>query len=89
MPAVTVTGASGLIGRRLVGELQRAGWEVTILSREPLRAQNALGEVETYRWDPVEEPAPAAGAGRPRRGRAPRRRAGLPALDARCQAGDP
>jgi hypothetical protein len=60
MPAVTVTGASGLIGRRLVAELQRDGWEVTILSREPVRAQNALGEVETYRWEPVEEPAPAA-----------------------------
>jgi len=59
MPSVTVTGASGLIGRRLVRELQHSGWEVTILSREPLRAQNSLGEVETYRWDPVEEPAPA------------------------------
>jgi uncharacterized protein len=59
MPAVTVTGASGMIGRRLVAELQRTGWEVTILSREPVRAQHALGEVETYRWEPVEEPAPA------------------------------
>ena len=59
MPAVTVTGASGMIGRRLVGELQRAGWEVTILTREPVRAQHALGEVETYRWEPTEEAAPA------------------------------
>jgi uncharacterized protein (TIGR01777 family) len=59
MPAVTVSGASGMIGRRLVAELQREGWEVTILSREPVRAQHALGDVETYKWDPVEEPAPA------------------------------
>ena len=58
MPSITVSGASGMIGRRLVDELQRQGWEVTILSREPVRAQHALGEVETYRWDPVEEPAP-------------------------------
>ena len=48
-----------MIGRRLVDALLRAGVEVTILSREPVRAQNALGEVETYRWDPLEEPAPA------------------------------
>jgi uncharacterized protein len=59
MPAITVSGASGMIGRRLVTELQREGWEVTILSREPVRAQHALGEVETYRWDPIEEAAPA------------------------------
>jgi uncharacterized protein len=59
MPAVTVSGASGMIGRRLVTELLESGWDVTILSREPVRAQHALGEVETYRWDPVEEPAPA------------------------------
>jgi uncharacterized protein len=59
VPSITVSGASGMIGRRLVQELQRQGWAVTILSREPIRAQHALGEVETYRWDPVEEPAPA------------------------------
>jgi uncharacterized protein len=59
MPAVTVTGASGMIGRRLVGELQRQGWHVTILSREPERARRALGDVEAHSWDPVEEPAPA------------------------------
>jgi hypothetical protein len=59
MPAVTVTGASGMIGRRLVAELQREGWEVTILSREPERARHALGDVQAYRWDPVEGPAPA------------------------------
>jgi uncharacterized protein len=59
MPAVTVTGASGMIGRRLVAQLQREGWEVTILSREPERARRALGGVEAHRWDPVEEPAPS------------------------------
>ena len=32
---------------------------MTILSREPERARHALGDVQAYRWDPVEEPAPA------------------------------
>lgn len=47
---VVVTGATGLIGRRLVAALRERGDEVTALSRDP-----AHGE----RWDPLREPAPA------------------------------
>ncbi|HXB15291.1 MAG TPA: TIGR01777 family oxidoreductase [Solirubrobacteraceae bacterium] len=59
MPSVTVSGASGMIGRRLVAELLGDGWDVTILSREPERARRALGDVRAHAWDPVREPAPA------------------------------
>jgi uncharacterized protein len=55
---VTVTGASGLIGRALVTELRdEHGAEVTVLSRDPSRAREALG-VEAVGWDPIGEPAP-------------------------------
>ena len=40
---VTVTGATGLIGRRLVAALLERGDEVTVLSRDPKRARAALG----------------------------------------------
>ena len=40
---VTVTGASGLIGSALVAELREQGAEITVLSRDPSRAQ-------TPRW---------------------------------------
>jgi uncharacterized protein len=40
---VTVTGATGLIGRRVVATLQERGDTVTVLSRDPERAQAALG----------------------------------------------
>jgi uncharacterized protein (TIGR01777 family) len=56
----TVTGASGLIGPRLVAELQAGGTEVTVLSRDAERARRALGEVQAFSWDPSSEPAPAA-----------------------------
>jgi uncharacterized protein (TIGR01777 family) len=56
---VTVTGASGLIGSALVAELRGRGDEVTVLSRNPSRAREALG-VEVVGWDPLDEPAPAA-----------------------------
>jgi uncharacterized protein len=59
VPSVTVTGASGMIGRRLVAELLRADWDVSILSREPERAHHALGEVRAFAWNPIAEPAPA------------------------------
>ncbi len=54
---VTVTGASGLIGRALVAELREQGTEVTVLSRDPSRAPDATG-VKAVRWDPISEPAP-------------------------------
>ncbi len=56
---VTLTGASGLIGSALVAELRERGDEVTVLSRDPARAQAALG-VEAIGWSPLSEPAPAA-----------------------------
>ena len=49
---VAVTGASGLIGSRLVAALRERGDEVTVLSRS--------GGDETVRWDPAERPAPSA-----------------------------
>jgi uncharacterized protein (TIGR01777 family) len=56
---VTLTGATGLIGRKLVGALRGRGDEVTVLSRSPEQARAALG-VEAVAWDPMAGPAPAA-----------------------------
>src|SRR5437868_15072044 len=62
---VTVTGATGLIGSRLVARLLERGDEVTVLSRDPDRARAALGEVTALAWEPSAGPAPAEGlAGR-------------------------
>jgi len=67
---VTITGATGLIGRALIAALQDRGAQVTVLSRDPapasarLRAAG-LAPVETVRWDLMNEPAPTqAVAGR-------------------------
>lgn len=57
---VTVTGASGLIGTRLVAALRERGDQVTVLSRDPDRARRLLGDVEAHAWDLHREPAPAA-----------------------------
>ena len=57
---VTVTGATGRIGTKLVEQLKRRGDEVTVLSRDPERAARALGGVEAVAWRPDAEPAPAA-----------------------------
>ncbi|MEA2248340.1 MAG: uncharacterized protein QOH46_2869 [Solirubrobacteraceae bacterium] len=56
---VTLTGASGLIGSKLVRALTARGDDVTVLSRDPGRAGQALG-VRTEGWQPLDEPAPAA-----------------------------
>lgn len=56
---VTVTGATGLIGGRLVERLKARGDEVTVLSRNPDGAPARL-DVEAVRWDPGSGPAPAA-----------------------------
>jgi len=55
---VTLTGATGLIGRRLVDALRARGDEVTVLSRSPERAAERLG-VAAAGWDPVAGPAPS------------------------------
>jgi len=55
---IAITGATGLIGTRLVETLKARGDEVTVLSRSPERAAAALG-VEAIAWDLIAEPAPA------------------------------
>ena len=55
---VTITGATGLIGRRLVSALKERGDEVTVLSRSPGKARSALG-VDAVAWDPMAGSAPA------------------------------
>ena len=55
---LTVTGAGGLIGTRLVAALRERGDEVTVLSRSPERTAAALG-VPAVAWDPAAGPAPA------------------------------
>jgi uncharacterized protein (TIGR01777 family) len=55
---VTLTGATGRIGTKLVHALRERGDEVTVLSRHPDRARDALG-VEAVAWDPEAGPAPA------------------------------
>jgi uncharacterized protein (TIGR01777 family) len=47
---IVVTGASGLIGTRLLQRLRERGDDVTVLSRDPQRG---------VRWDPTAQPAPA------------------------------
>ena len=64
MMRITVTGATGLIGTKLVAALRERGDEVTVLSRRIADARRTLG-VEALRWHPETEPAPADGlAGR-------------------------
>jgi uncharacterized protein (TIGR01777 family) len=57
---VTVTGASGLIGPSLLTVLRQRDAQVTVLTRDPTRAQAVLGDVEAVRWDPLGEAAPTA-----------------------------
>jgi uncharacterized protein (TIGR01777 family) len=56
---VTVTGATGLIGSKLIAELMGRGDKVTILSRDPDKARSTLGAGwDVVRWDPSAGPAP-------------------------------
>ncbi len=56
---VTVTGATGGIGSRLVAALLERGDEVTVLSRSAERARQRLGDdVQAISWDPESGPAP-------------------------------
>lgn len=59
---VTLTGATGLIGTKLVRALRDHGDTVTVLSRSPEKAQARLG-VEAVAWDPLTGPAPVAALG--------------------------
>lgn len=54
---ITVTGATGLIGKRLVRALLERGDEVTVLSRRPEDARRML-DVEAVGWRTETEPAP-------------------------------
>src|SRR3954468_22763 len=56
---VTLTGATGLIGIKLVRALRDRGDGITVLSRSPDRAQATLG-VPAAAWDPLAGPAPTA-----------------------------
>jgi uncharacterized protein len=61
---VTITGATGLIGRGLVDALRKQGAEVTVLSRDPSRARERFAAdggppVQAFAWDLLREPAPA------------------------------
>lgn len=55
---VTLTGATGLVGSALIAKLRDREAEITVLSRDPKRAESKLG-VQAHRWSPTEEPAPA------------------------------
>ena len=57
MRRITVTGATGLIGTKLVAALQERGDEVTVLSRRPKAAKRVLG-VDAVGWQPETDPAP-------------------------------
>lgn len=57
---VTLTGATGLIGPTLVASLRERDAQVTVLTRDPDRAKEKLGDVEAFRWELSSEPAPAA-----------------------------
>jgi uncharacterized protein (TIGR01777 family) len=54
---VTVTGATGRVGRHLVAALKARGDEVTALSRDPDKATELLG-VEAFAWNIKEDAAP-------------------------------
>ena len=55
---VTITGATGFVGSRLVAALKARGDEVTALSRDAARASERLG-VDAVAWDWTASPAPA------------------------------
>ena len=60
MKKITLTGATGRIGSLLVERLLDRGDELTILTRNPAKARDALGaRVQVVEWDPGAGPAPA------------------------------
>jgi uncharacterized protein len=50
-----VTGATGLIGRHLLGRLENP----VVLTRNPDEARRRLGNIEAHAWNPESSPAPA------------------------------
>ena len=50
-----VTGATGLIGKHLLGKLENP----VVLSRNPDEARRRLGNIEAHAWNPESGPAPA------------------------------
>jgi len=58
---VTVTGATGTLGREVVAELKGRGDQVTVLSRDAARARETLGQdVTAVEWaDPKSQAPPA------------------------------
>ncbi|MDE3167045.1 MAG: NAD-dependent epimerase/dehydratase family protein, partial [Acidobacteriota bacterium] len=53
---ITISGASGFIGRRLMKVLAGAGHEVKVLSRHA--GTNLPAGATLFRWDPLEGPPP-------------------------------
>ncbi len=51
MPEVIVTGGSGLIGQAFCKEMQSAGWEVVIVSRNPQGGAISSGQWRWIGWD--------------------------------------
>ncbi|MFN3374859.1 MAG: NAD-dependent epimerase/dehydratase family protein, partial [Chloroflexus sp.] len=52
---IVITGATGLIGRKLVAEL-RNDYEIVIFSRDPARARLSLpGAADYVAWQPAEQ----------------------------------
>ena len=56
---MTITGATGFVGSRLVAALNGRGDDITVLSRDAARAGERLG-VDAVAWDWTRGPAPAA-----------------------------
>ena len=55
---VIVTGATGLIGRRLCRQLIERGYQVVVFSRSPMRAREAVPGAAAYvAWQPAEDGA--------------------------------
>jgi uncharacterized protein (TIGR01777 family) len=59
---VTIVGATGLIGARVVAALRQRGDEVTVLSRDAERASKSL-DVPAEQWNPLSGPAPTQALG--------------------------
>ncbi len=54
-----VTGATGFVGRALVAEACRRGHDVSLLSRDAMRARQMFPELEANTWDPMKGLPPA------------------------------